>query len=133
VFHHASGLPWNTSGTATAGCVFLVYSRMMLPPKRAESKPACGDMDSNGLCMGGAALDRGVMVGPGFFQTVREFLNRLHTLRSPDQKSCHRCTSPADYPDEIFHVSDAPLLYALYAFHWSLDANGTKNVPLTCN
>jgi hypothetical protein len=58
-----------------------------------------------------------------------ELLHRLHPLWSPHQKSRYRRTGPTNHPDNAFHVPDSPYP-ALYALHWSLDAEGTRNGPL---
>lgn len=43
-------------------------------------------------------LDNGVMVGPRFFEAMRELLHGLDSFRAQDEKASHRSTDATDHP-----------------------------------
>ena len=48
-------------------------------------------------------IDDGVVVGPGFFETVGEFLTGWVRLGPQTTNSDGGCTDATDHPEKIFH------------------------------
>ena len=55
-------------------------------------------------------LNHGVVIGPGFFEAMSQFLHRLRAFGSPHQESRSRCTKTPHQPDQLLHRSS--LLFA---------------------
>lgn len=66
-------------------------------------------------------LYNGVVVGPGFFEAMRELLNWFDTLRSPDKETSYGCTDSTDNHDDALHehnLLDSRRLPARYMEAW---------------
>src|SRR5260370_36998736 len=96
--NHASGIPGPTRPAGTALRVLLAHSttatEYALPPPAATT-----------LKVGNFSLDHGVVIGPGRFQAVGEYLDRLNTIALPDQKTRCRRAESADRPENTLHYA----------------------------
>jgi hypothetical protein len=53
-----------------------------------------------------ARLDHGAMIGPGFFEPVREQFHRLSTTSVQNQKACRRSAKSTYHPENSLHRVD---------------------------
>lgn len=60
--------------------------------------------------MRGIWLDAGMVVSPGEFETMGEFLHGPGAAGAPDNNSEQSCTDATDHPQNVPHTAPSPLL-----------------------